>query len=116
MGDLSALYDANAPAMLPQLPQGQRLVAIMNNQGGGIFRQLPHGSELTAEMERLLVQPHDISLHALAELWGARHITIRTADDFDQLDDLPEDTLVLAEILPDAEQTASFHQQLTASR
>lgn len=41
MGDLTAMYDSNALALLPQLDTGTRVLGVINNGGGGIFRALP---------------------------------------------------------------------------
>lgn len=116
LGDLSALYDANAGVMASQLPKGKRVIAVLNNNGGGIFRQLPGGSTLSDEMERLLVQPHDLSLQALADLWGARYLRLCCEADFELLDHLGDDEFVLAEIVPDAEQTERFNRRMAESR
>ncbi len=116
LGDLSALYDANAGVMAAQLPKGKRVIAVLNNNGGGIFRQLPGGGRLSEEMERLLVQPHDLSMQALADLWGARYLRLSVEADFELLDHLDDDDFVLAEIVPDAEQTEAFNRRLSASR
>lgn len=116
LGDLSVLYDANAGVMASQLAKGKRVIAVLNNNGGGIFRQLPGGNRLSEEMERLLVQPHDVSLQALADLWGARYLRLCVEADCELLDNLGDNDFVLAEIVPDPDQTETFNRHLSASR
>lgn len=105
LGDLTALYDSNALAMLPQLDSGTRVLGVINNGGGGIFRTLPGADSHPEAMNRLLVQPHAYSFQAMAAQWGMRYLCIRTAEDFDQLDSMEEGSQVLAEIIPDRAQT-----------
>lgn len=116
LGDLSALYDANAGLLHRQLPRGKRVVAVLNNHGGGIFRSLQGGDSLTDEMERLLVQPHDLDMQALADLWGARALRLCCSADFELLDQLGDEDFALAEIVPDAEQTEAFNRRMAETK
>ena len=87
VGDLTAMESSNALALLPQLDSGgTRVLGVINNGGGGIFRTLPGADGQPETMRKLLVQPHAHSFKAIAEQWGMRYLTIRTAEDFDQLD------------------------------
>jgi 2-succinyl-5-enolpyruvyl-6-hydroxy-3-cyclohexene-1-carboxylate synthase len=106
LGDLTALYDSNALALLPQLESGCRVLGVINNQGGGIFRNFPGIEQASEAFKKLLVQPHHHSFEALATQWNLRYIRIRFAEDFDQLDLLSPDEAVLVEIIPDPDQTA----------
>lgn len=112
LGDLTALYDSNALAMLPQLDKGARVLGIINNGGGGIFRSLPGADGHPEAMRQLLVQPHAHSFKAIAEQWGMTYMTARTIDDFEQMEDMPEDGCVLLEIIPDAAQTEQLRLRL----
>lgn len=105
IGDLTAMYDSNALAMLPQLDKGTRVLAVINNGGGGIFRTLPDSDKHSESMQKLLIQPHSYSFNAMAEQWGLNYIAIRSADDFDQLEMLEEGKATLVEIIPNMEQT-----------
>ena len=58
------------------------------------------------------VQPHAHSFKAIAEQWGMRYLTIRTAEDFDQLDSLEENSQTLVELIPDREQTEQIRLRL----
>ena len=112
VGDLTAMYDSNALALLPQLDRGTRVLGVINNGGGGIFRTLPGADGQPETMRKLLVQPHAHSFKAIAEQWGMRYLTIRTAEDFDQLDSLEENSQTLVELIPDREQTEQIRLRL----
>lgn len=112
VGDLTALYDANALAMTPQLPEGRRVIGVLNNTGGGIFKRLPQASQFSPAMERMLIQPHSADFSHLAQLWGATYLRIESADDTEQLDGLPESGTFLVELVPDAQQTEQFYARL----
>ncbi len=113
LGDLTALYDANAAFLAPQLEEGKRVLVILNNKGGGIFRRLPGGGNLSPAMERMLIQPHDASFERLAAFWGASYLRISSAYDIGCLDELPESGLIVIELAPDHEQTEAFYRTLT---
>ena len=115
LGDLTALYDSNALAILPQLDSGTRVLGVVNNGGGGIFRALPGGNKHPGALERLLIQPHARSFKAIAEQWGMRYVCIRTADEFDQLEALEKDAAILAELVPDPAQTEQVRNALAQS-
>lgn len=112
VGDLTALYDSNALALLPQLDPGTRVLGVINNGGGGIFRALPGADNHPEAMRRLLVQPHSHSFKAIAEQWGMRYLRLCTAEDFDQLDAIEEGSHVLAELIPDTAQTEQVSRTL----
>ena len=112
VGDLTAMYDSNALALLPQLDRGTRVLGVINNGGGGIFRALPGADGHSEAMRKLLVQPHAHSFKAIAEQWGMRYLAIRTAEDFDQLDSLEENSQTLVELIPDREQTEQMRLRL----
>ncbi len=81
------MRDTEAINLLPQLPAGKRIIAVM-------------GAELP------------FSLPEMGQLWGAQYYYIHCEADFDVLEDLADDALVLLEIQPDAEQTAAFQRAL----
>ena len=60
VGDLTALYDLNAPWIVPQLEASFRIV-IINNRGGRIFERV------TAADRRLVINEHDLRF----DQWGA---------------------------------------------
>jgi len=74
-GDLTALYDLNAPWMLRQLPPGKRRFVVIQNAGGKIFSRLPSLRGLTERERALMENPHAVSLRGWAEMWGMDHAT-----------------------------------------
>jgi len=112
LGDLTTLYDSNALAMLPQLDPGTRVLGVINNGGGGIFRSLPGGDKHPEALGKLLIQPHDHSFKAIAEQWGMCYVCIRTADEFDQLEALEKNVAILVELIPDPSQTEQVRNAL----
>ncbi len=107
-GDLSLLRDSGAAAMLPQLPVGKRIVAVLNNDGAG--QAATPGMD--AELQRLLVQPPTYSLQEIARLWGAEYYAIHCEADLEVLDTLEENTFALLDLQPDPEQTAAFRRRM----
>ena len=63
IGDLTALYDMNAPWIVPQLDAKFRIV-IINNQGGKIFRRLP------LRRLELIENAHELRFDAWAKMWN----------------------------------------------
>ncbi len=107
-GDLSLMRDSGAAAMLPQLPEGRRVVAVLNNEGAGMAAE----PGLDPELQRLLVQSPTFSMAELARLWGAEYYAIHCEADLEVLDSLDENAFALLELLPDAEQTRAFNRSL----
>ncbi len=107
-GDLSLMRDSGAAAMLPQLPEGKRVVAVLNNEGAGLADE----PGLDPELQRLLVQRPTFSMAELARLWGAEYYAIHCEADLEVLDTLEDNAFVLLELLPDVEQTRAFNRSL----
>ena len=70
IGDLTALYDMNAPWIVPQLDARFRIV-IINNQGGKIFRRLP------LRRLELIENAHSLRFDAWAKMWNIDVIELR---------------------------------------
>lgn len=99
VGDIALLRDAAAAAIVPQLPRGRRIIAVLNNGGAQCAAEETEGDE---ELYRLLVQPQDfLSLPALAQLWGAEYYAVHTEADLEVLESTADDALVLLEIMPE---------------
>lgn len=107
-GDLSLLRDCAAASMLPQLPAGKRVVAVLNNEGAGAA----YTPGMDAELQRLLVQPPAYGMQEVARLWGAEYYAIHCEADYEALESLGDDAFALLDIIPDMEQTAAFHARL----
>jgi 2-succinyl-5-enolpyruvyl-6-hydroxy-3-cyclohexene-1-carboxylate synthase len=106
LGDLTTLYDLAAPFVMDQVVTGGRVLAIINNHGGGIFRRLPRLDALGARAIECMTNPHRADLAGFATLWGLGHLQVRTADDLDAF--VHGGGPVVLEIIPDALQTRRF--------
>lgn len=62
LGDLTTLYDLNAPWILSQLPSTPWTLAIMNNSGGQIFKPM-FGRDA-------FLNRHNISFNHWAQMWN----------------------------------------------
>jgi 2-succinyl-5-enolpyruvyl-6-hydroxy-3-cyclohexene-1-carboxylate synthase len=72
VGDLTAIYDANAPWIVPQLAPGVRFrIVVVNNGGGRIFGRVASLRALDpAVRERLVENAHDRRFDHWAAMWG----------------------------------------------
>jgi 2-succinyl-5-enolpyruvyl-6-hydroxy-3-cyclohexene-1-carboxylate synthase len=72
VGDLTALYDMNAPWIVPQLDSSIEFqIHIINNGGGRIFSRVPSLRALSGETrERLIENSHTLSFEPWAAMWG----------------------------------------------
>ncbi|MEA2344764.1 MAG: 2-succinyl-5-enolpyruvyl-6-hydroxy-3-cyclohexene-carboxylate synthase [Thermoanaerobaculia bacterium] len=76
VGDLTAIYDSNAPFIVQQLVSqlGAALdwrIVIINNGGGRIFSRVPSLRKLDASMrERIIENAHAIRFNHWAAMWG----------------------------------------------
>lgn len=70
VGDLTALYDLNAPWVVPQLAADFRIV-IVNNDGGRIFERVPSLRSLSDEVRsRMIENAHGLRFGAWSEMFG----------------------------------------------
>ncbi len=111
-GDLTTLYDLNAPWILSQLSAGKRRFVVMQNAGGKIFSRLPTLKFLTERERALMENPHTISLKGWAEMWSMGHVS-GNGDALDNLMDFPDHTVI--ELHPDSRQTEAFWQAWAAA-
>ncbi|HEY2907330.1 MAG TPA: thiamine pyrophosphate-binding protein [Vicinamibacterales bacterium] len=63
VGDLTALYDLNAPWIIPQLDSTSRVIVI-NNRGGRIFERVPTGAP------ELAINEHALAFDKWAAMFG----------------------------------------------
>lgn len=98
VGDVTLLKDLHAASIVPQLPAGKRIIAVLNNEGA-------NGAAYAAgddpELQRLLVQPPVFDMESVAALWGAEYYRIVSEADLEVLDSLDEQAFVLLEIIPE---------------
>ena len=110
IGDLSALYDLAAPWIMPQLPQGNRRLVVINNGGGKIFSRVASLRALPEEARQIVENQHRVSFEPWAQMWGMAYICATEPDHINNLPDGP----VLIEVIPNAEQTEAFYAALAA--
>jgi len=109
VGDLTALYDPAAAALLGQVESRGRVLAVINNHGGRIFERLPRLSSMSPRARDWLIHPQQADFSAFASLWKMRHHRIGTPNDLDAYD--PEacgESATLLEVSPSAKDTAAF--------
>jgi 2-succinyl-5-enolpyruvyl-6-hydroxy-3-cyclohexene-1-carboxylate synthase len=72
IGDLTAIYDSNAPWIVPQLDPGLDFrIVIINNGGGRIFGRVPSLRNLdAATRERIIENVHGIRFDHWSAMWG----------------------------------------------
>jgi len=106
VGDLTALYDLSAPAMLGQVVTKGRVLVVINNGGGGIFSRVPRLQAMGTRGKEMMMNPHSISLEGWAAMWGMRYVKIATVEDFDALE--AGDEMLLVEVVPSVSETEVF--------
>ena len=109
VGDLSALYDLAAPWIMPQLPQGNRRLVVINNGGGKIFSRISSLRSLPEDARQVIENNHRLSFAPWAQMWGLGYVLATKPE---HLMNLP-DGAVLVEVIPDAEQTEAFYAAIS---
>ncbi len=104
VGDLSALYDMNAPWILPQLKNQRWRIVVINNGGGKIFSRVKWLRDLPEEAQRIVENRHSLNFEHWAKQWNLEY---RRFEDAATLRD-DDASAVVWEIVPDAEQTEAF--------
>ena len=66
IGDLTAIYDANAPWIVPQLGNSTFRIIVINNGGGRIFDRV---ASLGRIDRSLIVNSHDFHFEHWARMW-----------------------------------------------
>ena len=112
IGDLTALYDLNAPAMLGQVVNKGRVLVVINNGGGAIFSRVPRLQSMGSRSKELMKNPHEVSLEGWAAMWGMDYVKIKTVDDFDALE--AGDRMLVVEIFPSVKETEGFWEKWDA--
>ncbi len=85
LGDLTALYDLNAPWVVPQLDPGVRFrIVIVNNRGGRIFERVGSLRPLPADVRsRVIDNAHDLHFHSWAAMFGLGDLVSELRPDLD---------------------------------
>jgi 2-succinyl-5-enolpyruvyl-6-hydroxy-3-cyclohexene-1-carboxylate synthase len=108
VGDLTALYDLAAPALLAQTEPVGRVLAVVNNSGGRIFDRVPRLRKLSVRAREILRAAQNARFGHWAAMWEMEHIAVRAADEFEALEQRDPARPLLLEIIPDEAQTAGF--------
>ncbi|MDF1738244.1 MAG: 2-succinyl-5-enolpyruvyl-6-hydroxy-3-cyclohexene-1-carboxylic-acid synthase [Verrucomicrobiales bacterium] len=103
-GDLTALYDLNAPALLRSQAGEKRRIVILNNGGGRIFSRLPSMAGLEPDEKKHTENHHGRHFSSWAEMWDLDYAAWHPGDSFPSLE---SDALVI-EVFPDNEATEAF--------
>jgi 2-succinyl-5-enolpyruvyl-6-hydroxy-3-cyclohexene-1-carboxylate synthase len=106
-GDLTALYDLNAPAFLAQMPSGQRRLVVVNNGGGRIFSRLPALASLDERARHITENRHQQSFAGWAELWKLAYVRWQAGE---EPPTLPESDLVLEIVVDQADSEAFWRE------
>jgi 2-succinyl-5-enolpyruvyl-6-hydroxy-3-cyclohexene-1-carboxylate synthase len=109
VGDLSALYDLAAPWIMPQLPQGNRRLVVINNGGGKIFSRVSSLRALSDEARQVIENNHHLTFAPWAEMWGMGYVRATAPEHLQNL----RDGALLIEVIPNAEQTEAFYAALS---
>jgi len=103
-GDLTLLYDLNAPAILEQLPPAKRRIVVINNGGGRIFSRLPSMAGLDPKEKKVTENRHEVSFSSWAAMWGLDYVSWRAGHPFPE--GLPDQ--VVLEVFPEEDATEEF--------
>ena len=96
LGDLSTLYDLNAPWAV-KMAKGKKLrLVVINNQGGKIFRRLFN--------QPLFENQHNLSFEPFADMWGMDYMRWRRVPD--KVPELSDHVVI--EIRPNEQATTKF--------
>jgi 2-succinyl-5-enolpyruvyl-6-hydroxy-3-cyclohexene-1-carboxylate synthase len=103
-GDLTALYDLNAPALLAQLDPAKRRIVVINNGGGRIFSRLPSMAGMAHDEKQVTENRHQLGFEAWAAMWGMEYRLWNAGEAVPE--NLPD--TVLIEAIPDETETEAF--------
>lgn len=103
-GDLTALYDLNAPGLLPQLSEGKRRIVILNNEGGRIFSRLSSMAGLPDAHKLVTENHHTRRFEQWAAMWDLDYVRWSAGESFSEI---AGDTVVI-EVMLDNTATEAF--------
>lgn len=109
-GDVTALYDLASPHLLSAVEQEERVLVVLNNDGGRIFERLPRLATMSESCQQWMTTPHGRSLEQWAAMWGMSYFRVSNREELDCLDSLPAGTSVV-EVVPQASQTEGFWRE-----
>jgi 2-succinyl-5-enolpyruvyl-6-hydroxy-3-cyclohexene-1-carboxylate synthase len=103
-GDLTALCDLNAPALLEQLSAGRRRLVILNNAGGRIFSRLSSMAALPESHKLVTENRHARHFEKWAAMWDLDYVRWSAGEPFPEI---AGDTVVI-EVMLDNVATEAF--------
>ena len=113
IGDLSFFYDQNA--LWPEELGGNLRILLLNNGGGGIFRQLP-GLEQSAALGSYIAASHHATAQGICQQFGVSYLTATDAttltEGLKQLQSMASDRPVLLEVFTDAQADSITYAKL----
>jgi 2-succinyl-5-enolpyruvyl-6-hydroxy-3-cyclohexene-1-carboxylate synthase len=104
VGDLTAVYDFNAPWIVRQISPATRFViAVLNNGGGRIFSRVASLTDLEpSTRERLIENAHSLRFRDWASMWSLPYEMVEGSESFPSMD------RGVMEIVVDADATQRF--------
>ena len=100
VGDLTTLYDLTGPWILKKTVSKNQVFVVMNNGGGKIFHRMYHNP--------LFENNHELDFSNWAKMWGLDY-QIWKGQNFDSIGSSAR----VLEIVPDADQTQNFWNELS---
>jgi 2-succinyl-5-enolpyruvyl-6-hydroxy-3-cyclohexene-1-carboxylate synthase len=106
IGDLSTLYDLDAPWVATQLPPGRRRIVVINNGGGKIFSRLPALRGLPDRCRAVIENRHQTGFGDWARQWSWGYHQAERPDEFPDPGSLSDHAVI--ELRPDRGETEAF--------
>ena len=109
-GDLAFFYDVNA-FLINEMPQNFK-VLIMNNRGGGIFKNIEGPSKMK-EANPYLFTPHDLNAEHIANHYKIKYINAGNQEQYDAglTEFIQYQGICIFEVFSDADTNAEFFKQ-----
>ncbi|SHJ81244.1 2-succinyl-5-enolpyruvyl-6-hydroxy-3-cyclohexene-1-carboxylate synthase [Rubritalea squalenifaciens DSM 18772] len=105
VGDLTAMYDLSAPALLDGCEGGGRVIVVLNNGGGKIFDRLPRVAKMDGQVRDVIANSHGYSFEAWAAMWGMDYMRADSAEEMEvEAGEVP----LVVEVCPCDKQTQAF--------
>ncbi len=110
-GDLTTLYDLNAPFFLDQLSDKEQKIRIvvLNNGGGRIFSRLPSMAGFDEKQKHLTENHHQIQFQHWAAMWGMEYICWNAGEKMPEIDG----QFVVIEVVLNDEKSEGFWADLS---
>ncbi|HET9256754.1 MAG TPA: 2-succinyl-5-enolpyruvyl-6-hydroxy-3-cyclohexene-1-carboxylic-acid synthase [Pseudonocardiaceae bacterium] len=108
LGDLAVIHDQNGLVIGPGEARPDLAVAVVNNDGGGIFSLLPYAG--MEQFEKLFGTPHGVDFAHMAAATGWEHHNVTTPDELPAA--LKGGGTRLIEVRTDRQASAVFQRQV----